>query len=72
MTIDTVLEIELASVLDESIPTRAGTMARYKKYTFWLGKFGPFVERIPVENTDPNEFNNRVAALRAALIRQQQ
>jgi hypothetical protein len=70
--VDTVLEMELASVIDDTIPDRVGVFKRYKKYTFFLGRFGPFVERVPLENTDPTEFQRRVETLRTQLRLQQQ
>jgi hypothetical protein len=69
---DTELKLDLASVKDESLPGRDGTFDRVKRYTFFLGKYGPFVERIPIDDPNPTEFSTRVTKLRAQLITQQQ
>ncbi len=53
------LTFQLTDARDESTPERDGTFTRVKRYTFYLGKYGPFVERIPLDNADPYEFNRR-------------
>jgi len=61
------LTLELTKVVDESTPKRDGAFIRTKTYTFYLGKFGPFVERVPAENFDDGEFMRRVEKLRSHL-----
>lgn len=62
------LTVEYADIRDESIPTRTNTFARFKKYTFYIGDYGPFVERVPLDQAGDNtEINRRVEVLRAQL-----
>lgn len=60
-------EIEWGATRDESMPLRAGGFTRTKVYTFWIGKHGPFVERIPIENFDPLAAGRRAEELRNHL-----
>jgi len=51
-------------IRDEAIPQKDGTVLRVKRYTFDLGKYGPFTERIPLDDPDPTAtLNARIAAL---------
>jgi len=61
------LTLELTRITDESVPQRDGSFKRHKTYTFYLGKFGPFVERVPTDNFDDAEFGRRVDKLRSHL-----
>ncbi|NUR76054.1 MAG: hypothetical protein HOQ28_07215 [Thermoleophilia bacterium] len=60
--------IEWGPARDESIPQRDGSIARYKTYTFWIGKHGPFTERVPREPAfDELEINRRAESIRTHL-----
>jgi hypothetical protein len=59
--------LELTKVVDESVPQRDGTFTRFKTYTFYLGKYGPFVERVPAQDFDDQEFGRRVQKLQQHL-----
>jgi hypothetical protein len=61
------LTLQLSDARDEVIPQRGGTYQAVKKYTFYLGKFGPFVERVPLENTDAYYLQGQIEKLRASL-----
>jgi len=61
------LTLEVTKVTDESTPLRDNTFRRSKLYAFYLGKFGPFTERVPAEPFDPTEFPRRVELLRQHL-----
>jgi hypothetical protein len=63
------LTLELSDARDEVIPERGGVYRSVKRYTFYLGKFGPFVERIPIESTDGYELQARIEKLRAHAAR---
>lgn len=54
-------------VKDESQYERDGTTSRWRVYSFYLGKHGPFVEKVSLLNFDPSEIGRRVEALRAHL-----
>lgn len=69
--IDTELKIEFINQKDDVRPQRDGTMQRDRVYTFYLGKFGPFTERVPLDGFDENEIGRRVTALRARLVANQ-
>lgn len=60
--------LEYTDVRDEAIPQRDQTILRVKRYTFYLGKFGPFTERVPLDVTDQTgEIQRRVQALQQHL-----
>jgi hypothetical protein len=59
--------IEYADVRDEALPQRDSSILRVKKYTFFLGKFGPFIERIPLDQDQTTELQRRVSALKTHL-----
>lgn len=58
------LPVEYTDIRDESTPQRDGSFKRVKRYTFWLGKFGPFVERVDLEGFSEFEIQQRVAKVR--------
>lgn len=43
------------------------TNVRERVYSFYLGKHGPFTERVPLANFDDQEFQKRVDKLRLHL-----
>lgn len=59
--------LELTKVVDETVPQRDGSYTRFKTYTFYLGKYGPFTERVPATDFDDAEFSRRVEKLRSHL-----
>jgi hypothetical protein len=61
------LPLEFTDIRDESTPQRDGSFLRAKRYTFYLGKFGPFVERVPLEGFTDYEITRRVQLLRAHI-----
>lgn len=69
---DTTLAIDMISQKDDARPQRDGSIVRERVYTYYLGKFGPFVTRVPLENFDENAIGREVTALRARLIANQQ
>jgi len=61
------LKIEVTRMRDVQAPQRDGvTVDHYKEATFFIGKFGPFVERLPLDTYD-TELTARVAKLKATL-----
>jgi hypothetical protein len=65
---DTELALDMMPAKDDVQFTRDGGTARFRKYIFYLGKHGPFTERVPMEPTfDENEIGRRIAALRSHL-----
>lgn len=60
-------DVEFTSIRDTFTPLRGGTMAREKVYVFYIGRHGPFTERVPLEPFDPTEIDRRVMALRTHL-----
>lgn len=59
--------IEDFTISDQARPRRDNTLERTRVYTFFLGKHGPFTERVPLENFDEREIDRRIAALRSHL-----
>jgi hypothetical protein len=65
---DVDVTLELAKVIDEVTPKRDGTFDRNRVYTFYLGKWGPFVEKVPTQPTfDDGEFMRRVQRMQQHL-----
>lgn len=64
---DDELPIAWVSQKDDVTPQRTGEMLRERVYTFYLGKFGPFVERIGLPMNDDTEIRRRIDALRVQL-----
>lgn len=61
------LTVDFVNVRDLTVPNRDGrTSEQFKEASFYIGKFGPFVERLPVETYD-TEIVARVAKLKATL-----
>lgn len=60
-------DIEFTSIRDTFTPLRSGEMRREKVYVFYIGKHGPFTERVPLEGFDATEIDRRVMALRTHL-----
>jgi hypothetical protein len=62
------LPVTFIDIRDDTTVLLGGEFARWKKYTFYLGKFGPFVERVALEGFTEYEITRRVDALRAHLV----
>lgn len=62
------LTVEFTDIRDEPRFTRGGDVETFKRYTFFIGKHGPFVERVPLaQATDSSEITRRVDALKLHL-----
>ncbi len=48
---------------DTRLLPRDNTVIKERVYTFYLGKHGPFTERVPLENFDAGEINRRIDTL---------
>lgn len=60
--------VRFTKVQDTSVYDFTGARTPIKRYTFFVGTFGPFVEEVPTAPTfDPAEIDRRVAALVAHL-----
>ncbi len=59
--------LEITDMRDESSLDRSGSVSVQKRVTFYLGKFGPFVEKFPTENFSDITVRARADALRATL-----
>ena len=58
--------VNFRNVQDEARPERDGVV-RYRRYDFYIGKHGPFTERVPLDGFTDAEITRRVEALRAHL-----
>lgn len=58
---------DFKNISDESLVRRDGTVEKFKRYDFFLGKFGPFVERVPLEGFNDSIITTRVDALKRHL-----
>lgn len=61
------LPLTIVSVTDESTPQFDGSLLRQRKYVIRIGKYGPFIERVPLENFDATAIGRRVEQLRGEL-----
>lgn len=59
--------LEITDLRDEPRYQRDGTVVHYKRATFYLGKFGPFIERLPNDDNFDYELTRRSDALRGKL-----
>lgn len=59
--------VRYLEIKDDAEFLDTGKVRRYKKYTFKLGEYGPFVERVPLEGFDENEIGRRIGTLRNHL-----
>jgi hypothetical protein len=64
---DTDFPVKYTDIRDDSTFDDDGKVYRFRRYTFRLGKFGPFTERVALENLDPQEIERRIMALRGQL-----
>jgi len=62
------LTVDVIKTADTSTYDRAGVITRNREYVFFIGKFGPFTERIPLEPFDGTELQRRVDALKLHLM----
>lgn len=58
---------QITEMRDYPIPLREGGMLNQKRVTFYLGKFGPFVEMFPVEGFSSSVVQSRIDALKRQL-----
>jgi len=61
------LPVNYASIRDEFNFSQDGTPEPFKTATFYLGKHGPFTERLAATADWHLELARRIAALKAAL-----
>lgn len=61
------LTVTYGTIRDDSSFDRDGTVTAYKTVPFFIGKHGPFLERIPANADWGQELARRVAALKATL-----
>lgn len=59
--------VEFTKISDESDYLRDGTTKPVKVYRFWIGRYGPFTERVPAAPFDPLEIDRRVTQLKMHL-----
>lgn len=64
---DVDVTFELTKATDEAVPQRDGSFKRHKSFVFYLGKYGPFTEKIPSDNYDESELRRRVEKLQQHL-----
>jgi hypothetical protein len=61
------LAIDFKVVSDESLLNRDGTVTKVRRYDFYIGKHGPFTERVPLDTFTDSEIQTRVGRLKAHL-----
>lgn len=62
------LTLNVKNFSDESLVQQDGTVQKFKRYDFYLGKFGPFVERFPLETWTDAAVTVRINALKQHLL----
>lgn len=59
------LTVTFTDIRDDTTFDRASQVQRFKRYTFFIGPYGPFVERVPIEQAADNvEITRRVELLK--------
>lgn len=61
------LTVSFKNVADESIVNRDQTVTKVRRYDFFIGKYGPFTERVPLEGFTESEIDQRIARLKSHL-----
>lgn len=61
------LPADFKNISDESLPQRDNTVKHYKRFDFYLGKFGPFVERFDRDTFTDAQLSARLTQLRATI-----
>ena len=61
------LTVNYKNVADESLVQQDGTVKKFKRYDFFIGKFGPFVERFELESFNEGQVAARVSELKRHL-----
>lgn len=61
------LPLEDLQVRDDPTYQRDGSIVTLKRATFYLGKHGPFVERVPADANFDAELRTRIDALRRSI-----
>jgi len=61
--------LTMKNIQDASVYDFKGDRTRVKRYTFYLGTHGPFVEEVPLDPTfDEQEIGRRIQALKTHLM----
>jgi hypothetical protein len=61
------LTVVYRNISDESLVSRDGTVEKFKRYDFYIGKFGPFTERVKLDEFTDQAIVLRVNALKAHI-----
>lgn len=61
------LTVEYRNISDESRVERDNTVTHWKRFDFYLGKHGPFVERFARDSFTDAQLAMRVASLKAMI-----
>lgn len=61
------LEVEFTKTRDTFEYDRAGNLLPVREYVFYIGKAGPFTERVSLTNFDQYEITRRVELLKSHL-----
>lgn len=61
------LTVVYKNVADETLVERDSTVTKWRRYDFYIGKFGPFVERVPLDASTDNAITLKVDALKRHL-----
>jgi hypothetical protein len=61
------LAVDFKVISDESLLNRDGTVSKVRRYDFYIGKHGPFTERVPLDNFTDSEIQTRVTRLKTHL-----
>lgn len=59
--------VEGLTIKDDTRYDRNVGLVKERVYTFYLGKHGPFIERVPLDGFDEHEIQRRVDQIRAHL-----
>lgn len=57
------LTVRYRNIADESLVQFDGTVRKFKRYDFHIGTFGPFTERVPLDEFTDQAITLKVQAL---------
>jgi hypothetical protein len=61
------LTVTYRNISDESRVERDGTVSNWKRFDFFIGKHGPFTERIARDTYTDAELQSRITRLKAMV-----
>lgn len=62
------LTVRYKNIADESLVQFDGTVRKFKRYDFFIGTFGPFTERIALDEFTDQAIASKITALKQHVL----